>query len=185
MISVYYTQHLPKNPYIEDHCFFGLQKNLSMEKSLDLYNISKRTYNRILKEENSEITTRKYAIEVKKERITQKQKEEITRILDDILPKQSGRDYKYQETTNNKFYDIYHGEVINGDPVSKSFFLYSIMSKEKVSHSKTRKFCPLCEELENGEVTEKLLRHKEFLFREKNIKHKNKILEMELHQQQH
>ena len=59
---------------------------------------------------------------MKQKIITQEQKAEITRILDDIFSKQSERDYRYQETTNNKLYNIYHGEVINGDLVPRSFF---------------------------------------------------------------
>jgi hypothetical protein len=68
---------------------------------------------------------------------------EITRILDDILPIQSEKNYRYQETTDKQLYNIYCNEIVKEDPVSKSFFIYSIVAKEKIKHSKARKFCPL------------------------------------------
>jgi hypothetical protein len=46
-----------------------------------------------LKEETSEIVAKKYAIGIKKQR--SEQKKEISRIYFDILPKQSGRNYRY------------------------------------------------------------------------------------------
>ena len=110
-----------------------------MEKSINLYGISKRTYNRIIKEKDSEIVSRKYAIEVTRERITSEQKQEIIKILDDILPIQSGRNYRYQEITDKQLYNTYYSEVIHGDPVSKSFFIYSVIAKERVRHSKKKK----------------------------------------------
>jgi hypothetical protein len=65
-----------------------------------VYNISKRTYNRLVEQKDSEIVARKYRIGVKREKISQKQKMEITRILDDILPIQSERNYRYQKITD-------------------------------------------------------------------------------------
>ena len=85
---------------------------------------------------------------------------EITRILDDILPVQSGKNYRYQETTDRQLYNTYYSEMINGNPVSKSFFIYLVVTKERMRHSKTRKFCPLCEQLERGSKDQKLLKHK-------------------------
>ena len=95
------------------------------------YGISKRTYSRLVKQEDPEIVSRKYAIGVTREKITQEQRKEIKKILDDILPIQSGRNYKYQETTDTQLYDTYNSEVVNGNPVSKSFFIYSVVAKER------------------------------------------------------
>jgi hypothetical protein len=60
--------------------------------------------------------------------------------LDDIIPKQSEIEYRYQKITDKKLYDIYQREIMNGDLVSKTFFIYSIVTKEKIRHSKSRKF---------------------------------------------
>jgi hypothetical protein len=56
-----------------------------------------------------------------KEMITKEQKQEIKRILDDILSVQSDRNYRYQETTDGEFYNTYKSEVVNENSVSKSF----------------------------------------------------------------
>ena len=98
------TKHLisslPHNSPYRRPLLYWFTKNLSIEDAMATYLISKRTYNRIIEEEDSEVVSHKYAIDVKRERITEEQKEEIKRILDDILPKQSGRDYCYQEITD-------------------------------------------------------------------------------------
>jgi hypothetical protein len=65
-----------------------------------VYNISKKIYNRLVEQKDSEIVARKYGIKMKREKISQEQKMEIIRILDGILPIQSGRNYRYQETTD-------------------------------------------------------------------------------------
>jgi hypothetical protein len=56
---------------------------------------------------------------VTKEMITKKQKQEIKRILDNILPVQSGRNYRYQKITDRELYNTYKSKVVNGNPVSK------------------------------------------------------------------
>ena len=94
-----------------------------------------------------------------KKKESQRKKEEIKRILDDIHPKQR-RDYHYQKITDKHLYDVYYGEVIHGDSVSKSFFIYSIVAKENVRYLKKQKFCPLCEKLKNGSVSPKLIHQK-------------------------
>jgi hypothetical protein len=40
---------------------------------------------------------------------------------------------------------LIESEVINGNPVSKSFFIYLVVAKERIKHSQARKFCLLCE----------------------------------------
>jgi hypothetical protein len=111
---------------------------------------------------------------------------EITRILDDILPIQSGRNYRYQEITDKQLYNIYCNKVVNGDPVSKSFFVYSIVAKERIRHSKARKFCPLCKQLESGNMDQNLVKHKELVgIQRLDTKNRKKILEMEQLQQLH
>jgi hypothetical protein len=58
---------------------------------------------------------------VKRNKITEQQLDEIDRILNDILPEQSGRNYKYQEQTDKAVYQAYTTEVLQGKPVSKAF----------------------------------------------------------------
>jgi hypothetical protein len=56
-----------------------------------------------MEQKDSEIVARKYIIGVTKEMITKEQKQEIKRILDDILPVQSSRNYRYQEQLMESF----------------------------------------------------------------------------------
>jgi hypothetical protein len=79
-----------------------------------------------------------------KEMITKEQKQEIKRILDDILPVQSSKNYRYQEITDGELYNTYKSEVVNGNSVSKSCFIYLVVAKEKLKHLQARKFCLLC-----------------------------------------
>jgi hypothetical protein len=81
--------------------------------------------------------------------------------LDDIFPVQSGRNYRYQETTDGKFYNTYKSEIVNGNSVSKSFFIYSVVAKERMRHLQAKKFCPLYEQIESKSKGQKLLKHKE------------------------
>jgi hypothetical protein len=53
--------------------------------------------------------------------------------------------------------------VVKEDPVSKSLFIYSIVAKKRIKHSKARKFCPLCEQLESGNMDQNLLKHKKLI----------------------
>ncbi len=156
-------QSLPHNSPYRRPLLFWFTKGLSMDDSMTIYGISKRTYNRLVEQKDPEIVARKYGIGVTRERITQEQRLEITRNLDVIIPVQSGGNYRYQEITDRQLYNTYYSEVTNGSPVSKSFFIYSVVAKERVRHSKARKFCPLCEQLESGSVDPKLLRHKELI----------------------
>ena len=52
------------------------------------------------------------------------------------LPIQSGRNYRYQEITDKQLYNTYYSEVTHGDPVSNSFFIYSVIGKKRVRDSK-------------------------------------------------
>jgi hypothetical protein len=167
-------QSLPFNSSYKRPLLFWFIKDLSMQEAMDCYQISQRTYQKLLDEENPELIAKKYAIGVKKQRITSEQKEEISRVLDDTLPKQSGRDYKYQEITDKKLYNIYQGEVINGNPISKIFFIYLIVAKEKIKHSKFRKFCPFYKELESGNQMKYLLKHKQLISIQKREYQKQK-----------
>jgi hypothetical protein len=102
-------------------------------------------------------------VDVKRPRITEDQKEEIKRILDDILPFQSGRSYRYQEQTDDFIYQKYRENVKKGWPVSKSYLIYKILARENVHHSKTPMFCPLCDKYEKGDQSEKVLFHQKIL----------------------
>ncbi len=79
--------------------------------------------------------------------------------MEDILPKQSGREWRLQEATNKKIYETYCAEVQKGDKVSKTFFIYNILAKEKIHHSKRPKFCPLCEKYDEGDKSKDILEH--------------------------
>jgi len=116
-----------------------------------------------LENDNKTLLDQNYAINVVRNRISFEQKQEIERILDDILPVQSGRNWRYQEITNKKLYKQYVTAVKFGDCVSKSYFLYSIVKKLNIHHSKKMKFCPICEKIENGEESEDLEKHLELI----------------------
>jgi hypothetical protein len=47
--------------------------------------------------------------------------------------------------------------------VSKSFFIYLVVAKERMRHLQVRKFCLLCEQIESGNKDQKLLKHKELI----------------------
>src|SRR5690242_9000160 len=52
-------------------------------------------------------------------------------------------------------------EVLQGKPVSKDFFIYKILAKENIHHSKTPKFCPLCEAFDADDYSHS--KHKELI----------------------
>lgn len=137
---------LPFNsPFRRPLLFFFLQ-NIDKEYGIELYKISNRTYDRVMEDDGTTLVEQKYAINVERERISETQKEEIKKILDDILPIQSGRKYRYQEQTDDWIYQQYVVSVQNGNAVSKTFFIYNILAKELIHHSKTPKFCPICDD---------------------------------------
>ena len=58
--------------------------------------------------------------------------------------------------------------VKKSEPVSKTFFVYTILSHELIHHSKKPKFCKLREKYDeciskNQEIPEKLIYHKELI----------------------
>ena len=113
-------------------------------------------------EENGTIlTNQKYQMQVKRTRISNDQKEEVKKILNDILPVQSGRNWRYQEVTNDTLYEQYIADIGNGKAVSKYFFIYKVLAKENIHHSKKVKFCPICEQNENGDQSINVLKHME------------------------
>jgi hypothetical protein len=126
-----------------------------------IYAISKRTFDRITEDDGGTLVNQKYAINVTRKRISDEQKQEIQRILDDILRVQSGRNWRYQEVTNKELYRQYCNQVLHGNPVSHTYFIYSVLAKLNIHHSKKMKFCPICEQIENGEQGEDLDRHLE------------------------
>jgi hypothetical protein len=154
-------ESLPFNSPYRRPLLFWFFKKLSFEDGGLIYNISRRTWLRIIEGKDQEIVSRKYAIGVKREKITPERIDEAKKILDDIIPVQSGRDYRYQEVTDKKLYEVYCGSTDHA--LSKSFFLYSIVSQEKIRHSKSRKFCPLCEKFENGDKSDELKQHQKLI----------------------
>ena len=153
---------LPQNSPFRRSLLFWFSKDVSVQSFCELFGISQHTYNR-LSEEDSKVLQTKYSIGVKRQRVTDEQIDEIHRILDDILPKQSGRDFRIQEVTDKKLYDTYYAEVISGDPVSKTFFIYNVLSKEKIEHSKSPKNCPICEKYDAGNRSTEIIRHKNLI----------------------
>ena len=99
------------------------------------------------------LTEQKYAINVVRPQISEDQKTEITRILDNILPFQSGRRYRHQEQTDNYIYQKYRENVKKNWPVSKSYLVYKILYRENIHHSKTPIFCHLCDKFKTGDLT--------------------------------
>lgn len=136
-------QTLPHNSPYRRPLLFWFTKDITMEEAISSYGVSKRTYNRVLEQEDPEIVSRKYGIGVKREKITPEQRQEITRILDDILPVQSGRNYRYQETTDNQLYSTYQSEVIQGNPVSKVIFYLFSGVKGKGETFKSKEVLPI------------------------------------------
>ena len=86
-----------------------------------------------------------------KERVSEDQHQEIKRILDDILPVQSGRRYQYQEVTDDYLYQQYQSNVKKGLPVLKSYLIYTILKAEYVHHSQSPQFCPHCIKYDEGD----------------------------------
>jgi hypothetical protein len=83
-----------------------------------------------LKEENSEIIARKYIIRVKKQRITSEQKKRISRILDNILPKQSERNYRYKKITDKNFMTSIKKKLLMEIQYQKYFYLFNSSKKK-------------------------------------------------------
>jgi hypothetical protein len=69
-------------------------------------------------------------------------------------------EYKKQQIKNFMKLTV---QVQRGGKVSKQFFIYTIMAAEYFRHSKRPKFCPLCEELDGGNLSLELLQHKQLI----------------------
>jgi hypothetical protein len=165
-------KQLPPNSLFTRPLLHFLLQGLSCEQTVDLYGISKRSYGRIVEESGSTLINQKYAVHVTRTRLSEEQLEEIQYILNDtLLPIQSGRDWRYQEMTDNKLYELYTAEVKNSKPVSKTFFIYKILAKEKIHHSKKVKFCPICEN-EDGNIA--VIKHKELITIQKMVYQQDK-----------
>jgi hypothetical protein len=152
----------PNSPYRRPLLAY-LVTGLAKRTAMDYFQISKRTLERILGEEGNNLLEVKYTVNVQRKRITDEQKEEIKRILDDILPKQSGREWRTQEETDKRVYEKYLAAVQKGKGVSKSFFIYTILKDELIHHSDHPSFCKLCEQYESGDKDPNLIKHKELI----------------------
>jgi hypothetical protein len=71
---------------------------------MDYYQISESSYYQIMNGNGGALVLQKYVINVQRSRVLQVQKDEIIQILDDILPFQSERTYRYQKETNDYIY---------------------------------------------------------------------------------
>ena len=143
-------KQLPQNsPYHRPLQYFFFQ-GLSKEEALEIYGTSRLSYFRALNGGGSVLLDQKYAHNVKRAKVSQIQLDEARKILDDILPVQSGRNWRYQEVTDKKLYEQYLEQVERSQAVSKSFFFSKVVDVENIHHSKSIKFCPICERYENG-----------------------------------
>ena len=152
-----------------------------MEKReiMEYYHISKDTYYCSKEEEGKYLLDQLYPVGIERERVSEAQKKEVIRILDDILPVQSGRRYRYQEETDDSLYRKYLENVKKGWSVSKSYFIYTIMAGEYVHHSKKPQFCPHCIKFEEGDQSEKIIAHQQLIpiQRKKYLQEKKEIAE--------
>ena len=166
----------PRSPIRRPLLSFFLQ-GLSEEQAQNIYGISDRTYKRVLDEDGSILVELKYKPDVTRKRISDSQLIEAKEILDDLIPVQSGRDFRTQEMTNKGLYELYENSI-EGKPVSKSYFLYQILTKEKIHHSKKMKFCPLCEKYEDQKADEEVMKHVQLfpIQRRKYMKDKEVII---------
>ncbi len=151
----------PNSPYRRPILAY-LMEGLEQQKALEIFQISARTYRRIGEDIGNSLMETKYTVGVTRTKVSQEQLEEIQRILDDILPKQSGREWRTQEMTKTKLYETYCMEVQQGGTVSKQFFVYTILAAERIHRSRP-KFCPLCEQYASGETSLELVHHKELI----------------------
>ena len=87
------VKSLPSNSPFWQPILFFLGQSVDRIQMMKYYNISKSNYHLIMSGDGSALVSQTYAIDVKCPRITEVQKTEIIRILDDILPFQSGRSY--------------------------------------------------------------------------------------------
>lgn len=159
-----FPQNSPfRRPFLSYLC-----QNVEKTEFKKAMKISETTWQRIKELDGGQLISIEYPVNVTRERITEKQKDEIRRILNEILPVCSGRDFRYQEETDDKIYQEYCRMVKKGEPVSKTFFVYTILTHELIHHSKKPKFCKLCEKYDeciskDQEVPEKLIHHKELI----------------------
>lgn len=154
---------LPPNSPFRRPILAYLVAGLALPTALEFFGISRRTYQRIQEDIGNNLMEVKYTIGVTRTRVSEQQLADIQRILDDILPKQSGRDWRSQECTDKKLYETYVAQVQRGTAVSKSFFIYNVVAGENIHHSKKPKFCPLCEQYEAGDRSPAILRHKQLV----------------------
>ena len=104
-----------------------------------------------------------YAINTTREKISPERVEKALQILDELIPVVSGRDYRYQEMTDDHLYEQYCEKLQNGLPVSKSYFVKKILFTQQIWHSKKPKFCNYCQEFESGVNTSKLKDHQDLI----------------------
>ncbi len=77
----------PNSPYCKPLLAY-LMDGLEKYKTLEVFQISARTYGRIQQKTRNSLVETKYSVGVTRVRVTEEQLEEVYRILDDILPKQ-------------------------------------------------------------------------------------------------
>jgi len=101
-----------------------LVPNTEKQRIMKFYGIKTTTWKRIQHESGIQLLVHKYTVGATREKISQDQTDEIKRILEDILPVQSGRNYRVQEETDENIYQAYCQTVKKGIPVGKTYFIY-------------------------------------------------------------
>jgi len=68
------------------------------------------------------------------------------RFIDDEIPIRSGRDHRIQLLPDQALYDKYYRDAANKGikPLSKTYFVYSLLACLKIHHSKDATICDLC-----------------------------------------
>lgn len=68
------------------------------------------------------------------------------KFLDDNVPVSSGRDYRIQRVPDQSLYESYFNDAIQNrrKPLSKTYFIYSLLASEKIHKSKDETICDTC-----------------------------------------
>ena len=75
---------------------------------------------------------------IQQEKISPERVEKALQILDELIPVVSGRDYKYQEMTDDHLHEQYCEKLQKRLPVSKSYFVEKILSTTNLALQETK-----------------------------------------------
>ena len=95
-------QKLPRNSPFRQPLLKHLSKDVDPSLFKEYFGISDATYKRIQKQEKDILFEIKYAIDSTKQMIPSKDIEDTKKILEDLIPFKSGRDYRVLKMTKKK-----------------------------------------------------------------------------------